>query len=314
MRLAALDFGTNSLRLLIAEVYRNKSGIVIVPEVNLACVTQLGALLHNEKIITGKSFQDSATVLKKYISVIKEHNVKSSFALATSVFRDSKNALEIKREFEKILGFPIEIISGQEEAKLMFKGISVNRTFDDRKRYLCIDIGGGSTEILLSMGSSILNFTSFPIGCLRTRNEFLHHDPPKKQEIEAMYSHIDNLLRGKFASSENIENFFAFGGTVTTFAKIISGKGTVNIMETEDIVVTKENVSDFLNRSHDLNNAQIGDKYRIYIDTQRETVFRTGILILNKLMNCFSKKEITVTNQGILYGILCNKFEQLLNY
>jgi len=313
MKLAAIDFGTNSLRLLIADVSDKGTQPFFIPNVNLANVTQLGNCVHSNKLINEESVNKCASFLKDYLSIIQENNVQHTFALATNVFRDSINAIEIKEHFEQILGFNIEIISGEREARLMFKGISVNKNFDEDKKYICIDIGGGSTEILLSQGTNILNFFSLPLGCLRTKNEFLINEPPTDKEISNMNNHINKLLTIVSSSQEQLDCVFAFGGTVTTLAKILSGKGIIDVMETENCVLYKEKIQDFININTKLTDSEIGTKYRIFIDRQRESVLRSGILILYRIMDYFSVPTLKVTNQSILYGILYEKFKELSN-
>ncbi len=300
MRIAAIDFGTNSLRLLISDVSKQNGNVSIAPVVSCAVINQLGKNLHQDKNIEPNI--KTIDTIKNYTSLIKQHQVTKTFALATSVFRDSKNAVQAKNRIEEKLKIPIDIISPKREAELMFKGICVNRKINPDKKYLSVDIGGGSCEFILSNGESIKKSFSLPIGCLRSKNQFLKTDPPTKNEIESLNEQVTTILPD-IKEIDNIETFFAFGGTITSLAKIAIAKQKISIADTENYPLHKKDIETFLKLVSNIEDKEINNHIIANLDTDRQTVIRTGSMIVLKILACLSQSEVTVTNQGILYGI-----------
>lgn len=301
MRIAAIDFGTNSLRLLISDVLKQNGRVKLSPILSCVVINQLGQNLHQDKNIEPNT--KTIDTIKNYTSLIKQHQVTKTFALATSVFRDSKKAVQTKNLIEEKLKIPIEIISPEREAELMFRGICVNRKINPNKKYLCLDIGGGSCEFILSNGESIEKSFSLPIGCLRSKNQFLKTDPPTDNEIELLNKHIKTILPD-IKEINNIETFFAFGGTITSLAKIAVAKQKISIADTENYVLHKKEIETFLKLVSNIEDKEINNHIIADLDTDRQTVIRTGSIIVLKILDCLSQSKVTVTNQGILYGII----------
>jgi len=307
MRIAAVDFGTNSLRLLISDIFKKDNRVRLSPIVSCSVINQLGKNLHQDKNI--KPDIKTIETIKNYTSLIKKHQVTKTFALATSVFRDSKNAVQMKNLIEEKLDMPISIISPEREAELMFKGICVNRLIDPNKRYLCMDIGGGSCEFILSNGESIEKSFSLPMGCLRSKNQFLKSDPPTNNEIETLKKHIKSILPD-IKDIDNIGIFFAFGGTMTSLAKIAIAKREINIADTENYPLHKKEIETFLKLVSNVKDKEINDHIIANLEPDRQSVIRTGSIIVLKILDCLSQSKVTVTNQGILYGITNEYFSQ----
>ncbi len=301
MKIAAIDFGTNSLRLLIADLSRQNGRIELSPVVSCAVINQLGKNLHEEKNIEPN--KKTIDTIKEYKSLIKKHHVTKTFALATSVFRDSPNSIQAKSTIENELKMPINIISSEREAELMFKGICINRKIRPDKKYLCLDIGGGSCEFILSNGKTIDKSFSLPIGCLRSKNRFLKTDPPTSAEIRNLETHIDTIIP-TIKDIDQIDKLFAFGGTVTSLAKIAIAKQEIPITDTENYPLSKKEIETFLKLVSNIKDNQINHHITANLDPDRQSVIRSGSLIVLKILDCLSQSEATVTNQGILYGII----------
>ncbi|MCB1196648.1 hypothetical protein KDK77_10725, partial [bacterium] len=297
-----------SLRLLIADVTRSTSSIRISPIFRSARINQLGHALHADKIISSESIAQSQEILSEYLRYIALHNCITLTAVATSVFRDSLNGSETKELFEKQINIPITILTGAQEARLFFEGICVNRSIDPKLVYGCFDIGGGSTECIVSHGKTIVQCTSLPIGCLRSKHGFLHKNPPSIDEISLLTRHIHDIIKKNIVIAQPVSSSFAFGGTITCLARIICKKSAE---ETENIILTKEQLLTTCKHFSLLSDTEIGITFGAFLDKGRETVLRTGTIIALELMNHFNLSTITVTNQGILFGTLKQLFESI---
>ena len=305
MNLAAIDFGSNSLRLLIARIESSNSGIRVKPLIRDARINQLGHSLHTDRIISKEAVEKSHRILEDYLAYIAEYNCAGLYAVATSVFRDSVNGKTVKKAFETHLKTPIFTLSGQEEAELFFNGILTNRIHNPEIHYGCFDIGGGSTEYIISHGTDIKNSVSLRLGCLRTKHVFFQHDPPTNREIIRFKQHVGETLKKQMPLSYTPDTFFGFGGTITTLARLITGK---SVDDVENCPLSLKDIYTIFNSLSLITDSEIGQTFSRYIDTGRETVLRAGILIVIALMECLNSTEFTVTNQGILFGLLRQKY------
>lgn len=307
MRLAAIDFGTNSLRILIADTARQHNAIILNPVARNATITQLGETLHSDKVISQQAVERCLTVIDEYIRLISSHKVNKTYAVATSVFRDARNGATVKKCFEEHLGIPITILSGTREAELMFKGIMCNRSAEPDKNYVCVDIGGGSCEFIIAYGNTVLHSTSIQSGCLRSKNQFLKSNPPTYAQLVAMQEEVRDQLAGFIKNCpERIDSFFAFGGTITSLSMIVHQ--ILTAADTENTVLKKSDILHFIEAIESKTDEEIGLLYAHYLDRGRETVLRTGVLIFLTIMDIFQQEAVIVTNQGILSGVLGEQF------
>lgn len=313
MRMAAIDFGTNSLRLLIAELCKNPDNMCgIKPLHSTTRIVQLGSNLHSGKTIQSEKIALSKSVLDEYKTLIHEHRAQNHvIALATSVFRDTSNGDTVRAELEDYLGYHIQCISGAEEASLLYRGVTCNRPQLHDKTLLCLDIGGGSTEFIIGTNKTILFDKSYPIGCLRTRDQFFHSSPPSKDAVNQLRQHIAAMMSLPNSFQPNTTPVFAFGGTITTIAMIMLK--TSNVSESEGASINSEQLRSFLQSVEQSTDNELAARYRPYLDPKRETVLRTGLFILLTIMDTLQIRHITVTNQGILYGSIYSKFESIQN-
>ncbi|MEW6536035.1 MAG: hypothetical protein AB1454_10500 [Candidatus Auribacterota bacterium] len=309
-RFAAIDFGTNSVRLLIADIYHSQDKTVkIVPVCTIAHVVQLGKRIHDTKLICPENITKCIAALENFSIQIQAYQPQKMFAVATSVFRDALNAPEVITTLEQYIHCPITVVSGAEEAELMYLGIMVNRGSLSSHTNVCIDIGGGSTEFIAAQGKHIMFNESYPLGCLRSKNVHIHNDPPLDLEINQLKENIELTISSLREKIPPAIHCFCFGGTLTTLAMIIHS--TVNVVETENKILSADTLLSFMESIRSLTDREIGIRFAQYMDKGRESVLRTGTYILLFIMQYLNIIEVTVTNQGILYGTLHKKFDSI---
>ena len=214
---AAVDCGTNSTRVLVAD----GAGVTLE---RLMRITRLGQGVDAEGRLAPEAVERTLEVLREYRRVMDRHGVELVRATATSAARDSDNRVDFMAAAAEILGTPLEILSGTEEAELAFRGATAELDPDDGP-FLVVDIGGGSTE--LAVGTTEPEGTlSIDVGCVRITERFLHSDPPRPEELHAALSlirdHIEDLSRDLPAVVE-ARRLVGLAGTVTTAAAVELG-------------------------------------------------------------------------------------------
>jgi exopolyphosphatase / guanosine-5'-triphosphate,3'-diphosphate pyrophosphatase len=195
MRYAAVDIGSNSTRMLAAEVIPGR------PPVELAAdreVTRLGASVFRDGRLSNQAIDDTARVLARMADTYRKLDVAGVRAVATSAVRDASNQSEFLTRASTALGTTVEIINGREEARLIHHGV-MSQWPHPGKRVLLVDIGGGSAEIISSEDGRLLDAISKQLGALRLQEMFLHGDPPAPRELHQMTEFIDEKLEASIA-------------------------------------------------------------------------------------------------------------------
>jgi exopolyphosphatase/guanosine-5'-triphosphate,3'-diphosphate pyrophosphatase len=189
MRIAALDLGTNTFHLLIAE---NKTGVEFL--LRKTVVVKLGKEGFNNGLISSAAFTRGINALKKFSGYIKKFKPDKTVALGTSALRKCKNGNDFIKEGGKIIGTRIEIIQGETEAALIYCGVKNSFDFGN-KRVLIMDVGGGSVEFIIGTDKKILWKKSIEAGAARLLEIFSPSDPMNKKEKSA----IEKYLKENFA-------------------------------------------------------------------------------------------------------------------
>ncbi|MDX9702819.1 MAG: hypothetical protein RBU23_07230 [Candidatus Auribacterota bacterium] len=315
MKIAAIDFGTNSTRLLIADCTDHNGMVSVKPVERKTSITQLGSTLHSSRLIEHESIEKTKQCLETYAGLISKHKVTAVYSVATSVFRDALNSIQVKTDFEHIIGSPITLLSGEEEARLMYAGITANRSIDKNAPVLCLDIGGGSCELVYAVGNKIYTEMSLPIGCLRTKKQFWKSEPPSMEDIDRFMNHIKNTIPDTLIDTAgNSHLFFAFGGTVTSLGLICKKLDVNHIDKLEGAILHRSEIQIFLDDITTLTEQDIAGKYANYLDNGRETVIRSGSIIFAAIMDILGKPQAVITNQGILSGVIITQYNTLKNH
>jgi exopolyphosphatase/guanosine-5'-triphosphate,3'-diphosphate pyrophosphatase len=219
MRVAAIDCGTNSVRLLVAEA--GDEGRLVDLDRRLI-LTRLGQGVD----ATGRFHPDALArtldAFAEYADVIAQLGVGRVRLVATSAARDASNRDEFFAGARERLGVEAEIISGDEEARLSFTG-ALTALPDVAAPVLVIDIGGGSTELIVGSGGAtphIDHGLSLDIGSVRVRERFLAGDPPTTEQVNAASAYIDSLLDGSGVDFDSIATWIGVGGTATSLSAL----------------------------------------------------------------------------------------------
>ena len=189
-RYAAVDIGSNSIRMQAAETGPGMATKILAAERQ---VTRLGAGVFHDGRITADAMEFVCANLERMAQIYQKLDVIGVRAVATSAVRDASNQQEFLERAAKALGSPVEIISGQEEARLIHLGV-LARWPQTGKRVLMIDVGGGSAEVILSEHGVLAEAFSKPLGAVRLTEVFLRTDPPAPIDLHRMNEYIDEKL------------------------------------------------------------------------------------------------------------------------
>ncbi len=227
MRAAAVDIGTNSVRLLIVDAEERGGRMELNTLRRMMTITRLGEGVDRRGALLPAATSRTLEVLRGYRELMEAEAVEIREVAATSAVRDADNAGPFLREAGEILGVEPRVVSGEEEARLSFLGATYDLG-DMRPRrgaLLVVDIGGGSTEVILGEGRSPLEVYSLDVGCVRMTERFLRSDPPTAEELAAMEDHLRSVLGPIARRVKGRRPALAIGlaGTVTTLAGILLG-------------------------------------------------------------------------------------------
>ncbi len=317
-RVAAIDCGTNSIRLLIAEMDSPPAGSAGGQLTDIARemrIVRLGEGVDRTGRLSEAALDRTIGALREYAELISMARPEATRMVATSATRDAENSQEFVDRVKDVLGTVPEVISGDEEAWLSFTGatreLAGNQTVTGggcQPPYLVTDIGGGSTEFVLGdpegpAGRAGMSSRSVNIGCVRMTERRLHGDPPSSAEIAAATADIDAALRltAEEMQTEPARTLVGLAGSVTTVAGIALGLGAYDSARIHHARIPAERVHEIALELLGLPRAQ-----RAAIPVMhpgRVDVIAAGALILDRIMTRFGFAEVLVSEHDILDGI-----------
>src|SRR5437660_3398793 len=182
---AAVDIGSNSVRLSIAELRRGR----LVPLHQDREVTRLGEGVFRDGSLNPQAMAHTLKVLRRFHKAAQSYAVERTRVVGTSALRDSNNGHVFAEWLKTATGWKLEIITGLEEGRLIHLGVLANMRMPP-SRLLLIDLGGGSCELTLSEKGHIKEIVTLPLGAVRLTQEFVRHDPPTKAELRRVHNFI----------------------------------------------------------------------------------------------------------------------------
>lgn len=297
--MAAIDIGTNTILLLVSEF----DGKELKPLLEKEAIVRLGEGVHQRGVLSREAMERGAQILEQYLRDCKNLMTEEIFAVGTNALREARNAHEFIKKIRENLNLSIEVISGEEEAYLSY--LAVSKDLDEKaKRILVVDVGGGSTELILGAGEEIINWVSLPIGSVRLTEQFLRTDPVRPEEWKEMEKKIDQSLKGA-STFQTPEIVVAVGGTATTLVQVEMGLSEFNPQKIHHFKLTKEAIR----RQILLYQSKTQDERKTIqgLHPLRADVIPAGASILYQIMKKMNCNEVMVSCHGIRYGLLYKK-------
>ncbi|MEO5316080.1 Ppx/GppA phosphatase family protein [Pseudarthrobacter sp. CC12] len=217
-RVAAIDCGTNSIRLLIADIDRSNGSTVLTDVHREMRVVRLGQGVDATGELAPEALERTLAATADYARLIEEHGAGRIRFVATSASRDARNRDVFVDGVRELLGVEPEVISGGEEAALSFAGASSVLPVLDGQQVLVVDLGGGSTEFVLGTAAGVTAVKSVDIGCVRLTERHLRNDPPTAGQIAAAEADVDEAMAraGRDVPLERATAVVGVAGSVTT--------------------------------------------------------------------------------------------------
>ena len=306
MRVAAVECGTNSLRLLVADVDPAAGSLTDVDR-RLELV-RLGQGVDATGRLAPDALARTLRVLRAYAAIIEAAGVSAVRVVATSATRDAANAAEFVTGVRDVLGIEPEVLSGEDEARLSFTGATAELAGRAAGPYLVADIGGGSTEFVL--GDPMAGpdgpaeaAVSVNIGCVRLTERHLHGDPPTEAEVAAARADIDaalDVVEAKIPVAE-ARTLVGLAGSVTTVAALALGLDGYDAARIHHARISAAAAADQAMRL--LAQTRAERAALAVMHPGRVDVIGAGALVLARIMERFGFGEVLVSEHDILDGL-----------
>ncbi|MBW1971674.1 MAG: Ppx/GppA family phosphatase [Deltaproteobacteria bacterium] len=291
---AAIDIGTNSVLLLVAQK-NNKNRLNVLLDIER--VPRLGENLSETNKLSITAQERTILSLKEYLSICLNYGVSHIQTVSTYVLRKAKNRDEFLYKCKKI-GIDVKVLSEQEEAIYSFDGAVFDFPYKNLSNIMVVDVGGGSTELVSKKSPPFIK--SIPIGAVTLTNLFIKNDPPKNDEISKIKKYIEKELNK--ISAPSVADLIGIGGTITTLASIKQKLATFNPYMIDHKILTKDEINEQIIHLSSLNLVQRSRLPGLF--PGREDIIIAGALIFLAIMEWIGIKEILVTVKGLRYGIV----------
>ncbi|HVY76956.1 MAG TPA: Ppx/GppA phosphatase family protein [Solirubrobacterales bacterium] len=295
-RVAVIDIGSNSTRLLIAAV----TGGRVVEVERQSRVTRLGRGVDLTGQLAAEAIEAACGAIADYVAICREAGVDAIEAIATSAVRDASNGSAFTAELRERFALSARVLDGEEEARLTYLGATCEHTPSEPT--LVIDIGGGSTELIVGTGEEISFHTSLQAGVVRHSERHITTDPPSTTELEALARDVRNLVEGAIAGQPgtNARAGIAVAGTPTSLASIEIGLEPYDPKQVHGHTLTLASIQRQLSK---LASAPLSKRVEIVgLHPDRAPNIVAGVVILVEAMRAFGLESIEVSEHDILYG------------
>lgn len=305
-RIAAIDVGSNSIRLVVAEVLPSGGYRVLDEEREN---TRLAAALAKTGRLDPKTADASVTVLRSFLSIAQGYGVNQLRAIGTSALRDAEDGPEFCDRVRKDLKLSIEVISANEEARLAF--LSVARAFDISGRKVAVaDIGGGSTEIVLASSGLVDQVYETRLGAVRVSERCGTLGKVSDKRVGELRDFVDHELKEKIGKPPFVPDMlFGTGGTFTALASIIMAQQGIAGQPMWGFRVSRAQIRHLV---ADLANMTLAQRCKVPgLSPQRADIIVAGLAIIERIMRQLSVNVVQVHTRGVRDGLLLTMVQQL---
>jgi len=300
-RYAAIDVGTNTILLLIAEQGADGRLHTIF---DVETTTRLGQGLAKTGEINARAKEKSIHVIQRYLSLCRNEGVTEIVAAGTSALRDARNRWDFVRRVRRRCGLEVEIISGEEEARLSYLAVARDRKWSSGTLVI-VDIGGGSTEWIYGDGSDQVLVFSEDIGSVRLTEQFLTSDPAEEREYQAMASHVRNAVNN-IPPAGGDATLVGIGGTITTLCSVKQGLKEFDPSRIHHGLLTLEDIQAQIQQ---LRTLPLKEREAIAgLPSERADVILAGATILLYSLLRLGSDRIWVSIHGLRHGLILDRF------
>jgi len=306
MRQAVIDIGTNSIKLLLAELVNHS----VRPIMETSRQTRLGEGFYTSHLLQPLAIERTTEAILELIDIAAKHQVTSPRIMATSAAREAKNQTDLINAVQSATHIDLEILSGDQEARLAFTGVCTDPELQGR-RLLILDVGGGSSEFILGMhGHPPQWIRSFELGNVRLLEKLRPKDPPTSADWERCKAFLQDFQRQvlapqlplDFKSDNHPLEIVATGGTPSILARIIGKFDSVDRDRIESIRASTEILSEL--RQHLWSLPLVERRKVTGLPANRADVMLYGVAIYESFLDMLGHPDFKISTRGIRFGAL----------
>lgn len=303
VRRAVIDVGTNSVKLLVADVQRHS----VIPIHEESEQTRLGRGFYETHRLQADAITDTANAVAQFAALAREKNSESLRLIATSAARDAQNQQELIAAVRRASGLTIEIISGQQEAEWAYQGVRSDPALAGR-RLLILDIGGGSAEFIIGQNDHPEFSQSFPLGSVRLLEHLRPSDPPTPAELDqcrnylrAFFAeHIHPIVAPVLEPRRDETQLIGTGGAATILARMEYALEKYQRHKIEGARISRESVERWMQKLWSLPLAE--RRNIVGLPKKRADVILTGMAIYEAVLKEFSFAELNASTRGLRFA------------
>ncbi len=284
MLCAAIDIGSNTTRVLVAEPQEGQLRKVMEQR----AYTQIGADTKRDGTISAAKIAEVAEVVATQVRLAQELGAEAIRTVATAAIREAKNRKQAVKEIERIAGVDVDVLSEEEEGRLAFVGATKTLGHPVKGDIGVVDVGGGSCEIIVGTVADGVNWVqSFKIGSGALTDDFLHADPPSASEIRKLRDHIDDFFDD--VDVPKPDQAVAVGGSATSLRTLVGAVLEYETLERGVRVLAGDPIADV--------------SKRFELDPRRVRILPSGVLLLEKLSELLGQ-PLQIGKGGLREGII----------
>ena len=295
---AAIEMGTNSTRLLIADYKEGKINVLSRDLIT----TRLGEGVDSNKALTEAAMKRGIRALKAFKKEMDTYEIKATKLVGTSALRDVNNSYEFQKLIKEELDFNLEVISGLREAELIYQGVSISYDFSN---FIIVDIGGGSTEFIWkNQDEDKVVMDSLNIGAVRITERFVENieQPLGRNLVDEIASYVNKEVKKEIDILPGIDNIIGVGGTITTLAAMLLKLDEHKPETIHDYTLRYSDVNKIMDR---LRKLDLKRRKKVKgLNPDRADIIVAGIIILVEIMKVLRTLKLRVSNYDILHGLL----------
>ncbi len=297
---SAVDVGSNTVRMLIQRITSEGAEELLRTQ----RITRLAGGMMRTGLLRREGMEETLRVLKEYASLMRRHRAEGRIIFGTSALREARNSRELINRVYEETGLTVRVLSEEEEGVFTFRGVTRSM---DVPTCLIIDVGGGSTEFILSVEGEVRCLRSIPIGVVKLAEEFIPSDPPSPLELEALQKELGSILRPLLRDllrdcPEEGPLLVGTGGTATTLAAIDLGLEAYRRERVHRHTLSLERLREIFNR---LSRFPLAEREGIRgLERKRADVIVPGAALTIAVMEASAADTLTVSDAGILEGAL----------
>ncbi len=302
MRLAAIDIGTNSTKMTLADVSDDGALSVVAEESD---VTRLGEGVDAARRLGEAAMSRTLDAVVRFADAARKRGAEVVLGAGTSALRDAANGPDFIAQVKSRAGVDVQIISGDREAALAYAAVrsDTGLGLPADVPLLVFDIGGGSTELILGDGAGVGRHKSLDIGAVRLTERFLHSDPPTAAEL-AQAAGYARAAFDTFPLPGTPLRVTGIGGTAVNVAAVTQGRAKPDLDSLHGATLARADVSAALDRFDRL---PLAERREIpSLEPKRADVIVAGALILDILLTYFQSDRFTLSTHGLRYGLLAD--------